>query len=115
MFPRLAAAALIALLPAGAIAQSAAPALNCTPSASPPKAADDTDNLSQQIHDKLAAEGFKDVQVRPTAFLVSAKDKDDKPVTLLIGPTSMTVLHGTLPGNDQAQAPPSDEDKAIPQ
>ena len=36
--------------------------------------------------------GFTDVKVVPDSFLVSAKDKQGYPVTMLIGPNSLTVF-----------------------
>ena len=70
------------------------------------------EDLQQQIRDRLSAEGFKDVHVKATAFLVSAKDKNDKPIVMLIGPNSMTVLHG--PESDEgATQGPGDQDKPI--
>ncbi|SJZ38970.1 hypothetical protein SAMN02745126_00818 [Enhydrobacter aerosaccus] len=49
-------------------------------------------SLPQKIHDKLVAQGFKDVVVVPNSFIVSARDKDGQPVQMLIGPDSMTVV-----------------------
>jgi hypothetical protein len=48
--------------------------------------------LPQQIRQKLAGQGFTDVNVVPGSFLVSAKDKQGDPVTMIIGPHSMTVF-----------------------
>jgi len=79
------------LLSVAAWAQSAAP-----PSAAsgPPGTTSDdaSQDLPQKIRDKLTADGFKDVKVTPSSFVVSAKDKDGHPVTMLIGPTGMTVI-----------------------
>ncbi|WP_456639664.1 hypothetical protein [Bradyrhizobium sp. USDA 10063] len=49
-------------------------------------------SLPQQIRNKLKDQGFTDVQVVPGSFLVSAKDKDGDPVTMILGPHSMTVF-----------------------
>ncbi len=105
MFPRIPVAALaaLALLPSAgsSLAQSPAPAKSNQP---PVTTVDDGDQtLQQKIQAKLTAEGFKDVHVKPTAFLVSAKDKDDKPVLILIGPNSMTVLHAPNNSNGATQ------------
>jgi hypothetical protein len=40
----------------------------------------------------LTDQGFSDVKVVPDSFLVSAKDKQGYPVTMLIGPNSLTVF-----------------------
>jgi hypothetical protein len=55
---------------------------------------DDADNQStpDKIREKLSADGYKDITVLPTSYVVSATDKDGKPVLLLIGPASATTL-----------------------
>jgi hypothetical protein len=117
MFPRLAVAAFVVLAPGAAlsptVAQPQAQALNCAP---PTRVADDSDTLSQQIRDKLTAEGFKDVQIKPTAYLVSARDKNDQQIVLLIGPDSMTVLQGPgASGGDGGNVQGLDDKDAIKQ
>ena len=49
-------------------------------------------SLPEKMEQKLKDQGFTNVQVVPGSFLVSAKDKDGDPVTLIIGPHSMTVF-----------------------
>jgi hypothetical protein len=51
--------------------------------------------------------GFKDVQVVPNSFIVSARDKDGVPMQMLIGPESMTVItpRAGLAGPDIAEQP----------
>jgi hypothetical protein len=93
--------------PGTALAQTASPDSGPSIATAPDSGRD----LQQQIRDKLEAEGFKDVQVRPSAFLVSAKDKNDKPVVMLIGPNSMTVLHG--PDLDQGARGLDDQNAPI--
>jgi hypothetical protein len=61
-----------------------------------------THSIPQEIRDKLKAEGFSDVKVVPGSYLVSAKDKNGDPVTMIIGPNSMTMF--TM-GKEQAQVP----------
>ncbi len=51
-----------------------------------------TQQIPQEIQQKLSQEGFKDVQVIPHSFLVSARDKNGNPVTMLIGPHSATIV-----------------------
>lgn len=55
---------------------------------------DDADSPStpDKIREKLSADGYKDITVLPTSYVVSATDKDGKPVLLLIGPASATTL-----------------------
>ena len=53
---------------------------------------DSSQTVMQRIHDELTAQGFKDVKVVPSAFIVSGKNKDGTPVMMLIGPNSMTML-----------------------
>ena len=48
--------------------------------------------LPQQITQKLKDQGFTDVQVVPGSFLVSAKEKQGDPVSMIIGPHSMTAF-----------------------
>ncbi|MGA9599929.1 MAG: hypothetical protein WBS22_06695 [Methylocystis sp.] len=49
-------------------------------------------NVPQELQQKLTDQGFSDVKVVPDSFLVSAKDKQGYPVTMLIGPNSLTVF-----------------------
>ena len=50
------------------------------------------ENLPQELRQKLTSAGFTEVKVVPSSFVVSAKDKDGRPVMMRITPTSMTVL-----------------------
>ncbi len=54
-----------------------------------------TQTLSQELKQKLQDQGFSDVQVVPGSLIVSAKDKSGDPVTMVIGPHSMTVFSTT--------------------
>src|SRR3569833_331049 len=45
-----------------------------------------TQNLPAQIRAKLEQDGFTNVSIVPGSFLVSAKDKNGDPVTMVIGP-----------------------------
>ena len=51
-----------------------------------------TQNLPAQIRAKLEQDGFTNVSIVPVSFLVSAKDKNGDPVTMVIGPISMMML-----------------------
>jgi hypothetical protein len=65
--------------------------------------------LPQQIQSKLRDQGFSNVQVVPGSFLVSAKDKQGDPVTMVIGPNSMTVF--TMSTSDSSTVGSSDPGK----
>lgn len=100
------AVAAAALLPAGALAQS--------PRADDNHGQDDHgQQVMQKIHDDLTAKGFKDVKVVPGSFVVSGIGQDGKPVMMLIGPDSMTVLTPTDPGTpgDLSQPPQQAQQK----
>jgi hypothetical protein len=47
--------------------------------------------LPQRIQQKLAAQGFTDIKVVPEGYIVTAKDKDGDPVTMVIGPNSIAI------------------------
>ena len=51
-----------------------------------------TQSLPSEIRAKLKQDGFTNVQVVPGSFLVSAKDKNGDPVTMVIGPNSMMMV-----------------------
>jgi hypothetical protein len=88
------AALAVALLPGVALAQSKG--TSGTPSN---PSAQSTQSLPQQIQQKLKDQGFTQVQVVPGSFIVSAKDKQGDPVTMVIGPNSMTVFTMSSPGS----------------
>jgi hypothetical protein len=60
--------------------------------------------IPQEIRQKLQNMGFSDVQVVPGSFIVSAKDKDGDPVSMIIGPHSTTLFSVITPDNNQQQA-----------
>jgi hypothetical protein len=77
-----------------------------------PAATDGNDNagMTDQIRARLSADGYKDITILPTTYAVSATDKTGKPVLLLIGPQSSTVLEGTEnPDPSTAQSPDGDK------
>jgi hypothetical protein len=49
-------------------------------------------NLQQQVTTNLQNSGFTNVKVTPDSFLVQATDKSGNPVTMFIGPNSMTEV-----------------------
>lgn len=49
-------------------------------------------SLQQQVTTNLQNSGFTNVKVMPDSFLVQATDKSGNPVTMFIGPNSMTEV-----------------------
>jgi hypothetical protein len=94
----IASAILVAALAQGAYAQSSS---SSTSSPSSQSAAQQTQSLPSEIKNKLTQDGFNDVTVVPGSFVVSAKDKHGDPVTMMIGPNSMTILTAVNPQNQQ--------------
>jgi hypothetical protein len=92
----IASAVLVAALAQGAYAQS-----NSSSSPSSPSAAQQAQSLPAEIKSKLTQDGFTNVTVVPGSFVVSAKDKRGDPVTMMIGPNSMTILTAINPQNQQ--------------
>lgn len=72
-------------------------------------------NVPDQIKQKLAEQGYKDVEIAAGSYIVSAKDKNGNPVMMLIGPTEMTVLTAMPQDDQQAQSPDSKGDQIIQQ
>ena len=66
--------------------------------------------VMKRIHDDLTAQGYKDVTVVPSAFIVSGTNREGKPVMMLIGPNSMTMLTPSDPG-DASQPPQQAQQK----
>ncbi len=88
----------------------AAPAIAKTSDA--PATTESTDNagLTEQIRARLTEDGYKDITIMPTTYAVSATDKTGKPVLLLIGPQSSTILQGSEnPDPSTAQSPGGDK------
>lgn len=56
----------------------------------------------QKLREKLAQDGYTDVQIAPGSYVVSAKDKDGHKVMMMIGPHSMTMMK--VPDADPSQA-----------
>ena len=72
-------------------------------------AEDDADSQStpDKIREKLSADGYKDITVLPTSYVVSATDKDGKPVLLLIGPSATTLQEPP----SSAESPPGKNER----
>ena len=58
---------------------------------------DATQAIQQLIQAQLASAGFTDIQMVPNSFLISAKDRDGHPVTMVAAPSE---LGNTGPGQD---------------
>lgn len=68
--------------------------------------------LPQQIKTKLKDQGFTEVKVVPGSFLVSAKDKQGDPVTMVIGPHSMAIFTASYSdGSSNVGSSPAPRDK----
>ena len=90
------------------VVAGAAPAIAKTSDV--PATTEGTDNaaMTEQIRARLTADGYKDITILPTTYAVSATDKTGKPVLLLIGPQSSTILQGTQ-NPSTAESPDGDK------
>ena len=82
-----------------------------------PATTESNDNaaLTEQIRARLTADGYKDITILPTTFAVSATDKSGKPVLLLIGPQSSTILQGRENPDPSAAESPDGNKKEMQQ
>jgi hypothetical protein len=72
-----------------AVAQDAPKAQPADPNAGPEQSdssKDATQTIQQLIQDRLASAGFTDIQMVPNSFLISAKDRDGRPVMMMASP-----------------------------
>lgn len=58
-------------------------------------------NVKQEIQNTLSKQGYTDVSVMPSSFLVHAKNSKGQPVAMVIGPDSVTTVT-ELPSNMQS-------------
>ena len=70
--------------------------------------------MRRQIEDQLTKNGYTDVSVMPSSFLVRAKDKAGNPVEMVIGPDSLTTVTEIAP-KGRCSAGPAFHDDAGPQ
>jgi hypothetical protein len=49
-------------------------------------------NLPQSLRQRLTSAGFSDVNIVPSSFVITARDKNGRPVMMRITPNSMTFL-----------------------
>jgi hypothetical protein len=105
--------AAVTLTSSVALAQSGTPnpPAKPAPSADLPQTGDPAQDVPQKIRDELTSQGFKNVKVVPGSFIVSARNKDDQPVMMLIGPGGMTVMTGKPDHDSQAKGMDSDDDR----
>ena len=92
------------------VVTGAAPAIANTSDVPATTESNDNAALTEQIRAKLAEDGYKDITIVPTTYAVSATDKTGKPVLLLIGPQSSTVLQGTE-NPSTAESPDGDKNE----
>jgi len=90
------------------VVAGAAPAIANTSDVPATTESNDNAALTEQIRAKLAEDGYKDITILPTTYAVSATDKTGKPVLLLIGPQSSTLLQGTQ-NPSTAESPDGDK------
>ncbi len=109
----LAASTALLLCSPAAMAQTNTPASqpNATPSANGQQgtqAANVHGSLRAQVRDMLKSQGFTDIHVMPSSFIIRAKDKDSNPVVMNVAPDSMTEIAevGTPSGNDETANSP---------
>lgn len=103
---------LLPALTALALALGALPAAAKTDPATTLVDEPDSQSMPDRIREKLSADGYKDITVLPTSYVVSATDKDGKRVLLLVGPASSTTLPEEEPSTAQS---PDDRKKMIQQ
>ena len=89
---------LIGVATAAALSTAAFAQTNTTPAptpATPAKTAQENmkaPSLRQEVRDSLHKAGFKDISVKADSFVVQAKDKEGRDVTMLLGPESFTEV-----------------------
>lgn len=92
----LSAALATALIAGAAFAQGTNSSSTATNTNNPPSTSNTSGASSQSLPHELEAkmrdQGFTDVKVVPGSFIVSAKDKQGDPVTMVIGPHSLSVF-----------------------
>ena len=54
-------------------------------------------SIRQQIQDQLGKNGYTNVKIMPSSFLVRATDKQGNPVEMVIGPDSVTSVTEIAP------------------
>jgi hypothetical protein len=86
-----------------AFAQSPAPPTASTaPTSRAASVQPSSADLQQQMKQDLQKAGFTDVSVLPNSFLVRAKDRSGDPVTMIVGPNSMTAIVAQTSSNESS-------------
>ena len=93
-----------------ALAQDASQGPPVAPNAAPDQndpLKDAAQAIQQLIQARLASAGFTDIQMVPNSFLISAKDRDGHPVTMMAAPSDITAFDGRGQGQDDGDDAPS--------
>ncbi len=104
----------LALVPAASLAQSQSGQSKSNPGMSNQAMGNQGTSgraMPAQIEKKLKDQGFTDVQVVPSSYIVSAKDKQGDPVTMVIGPRSMTMFTTISAGDTTGAGSDQDHSK----
>ena len=65
-------------------------------------------NVKQEILNTLSRQGYTDVSVMPSSFMVHAKNSKGQPVAMVIGPdsvTTVTEIPSTMQSGSNSEAP----------
>jgi hypothetical protein len=92
-----------------ALAQDAPPDQGPAPNAAQEqhdKLAQMLQTIERSVQSSLARQGFTEIQMIPTSFLIRAKDRDGNPVMLTLGPGSVGESEGKAP---DPQSEPDDD------
>ena len=60
-------------------------------------------NIRQELQNTLSKQGYTDISVMPSSFMVHAKDKKGEPVAMVVGPDLIVSVTEVAP-NKQADA-----------
>jgi hypothetical protein len=106
-----------------ALAQDASPDQSAAPNSAQSQSDPLTEviqSLQKSIQTQLAHAGFTDIQIVPTSFLISAKDRDGHSVTIMASPNSITEMgqgdkgdKGEEQDDDSSNVPSGHPDTAI--
>jgi hypothetical protein len=60
-------------------------------------------SILEGVKESLEQAGLTDIKLLPNSFLVQAKDADDNPVVIVVGPDSISAVSVVPPGQTQRQ------------
>jgi hypothetical protein len=89
-----------------ALAQDAPQDQPVAPNAAPEQSdplKDAAQAIQQLIQQRLASAGFTDIQMVPNSFLISARDRDGHPVTMMAAPSDISALGNSGPRQDDSE------------